>query len=175
MSKLLTDVAEILVFVLVLFLVLHYGFPRYVVQGPSMEPTLTEDNRVIRVPGFLTGLDFWNDEPRYERQDIVIFDPPEGFSQDIVKRVVGVPGDMIDIREGQVYVNGVPELFESNHYTEIGSRLNYPLMVPSGEYFVLGDNRSDSSDSRTFGTLEEDQIQGRIWLIFWPLSAFMVI
>ena len=72
-------------------------------------------------------------------------------------------------------MNGVPELFESNHYTEIGSRLNYPLTVPAGEYFVLGDNRSDSSDSRTFGTLEEDQIQGRIWLIFWPLSAFMVI
>jgi signal peptidase I len=90
----------------------------------------------------------------------------------LVKRVIGVPGDEIDIRDGKVYVNG-DELIEN--YTKgvtYPREIQFPLKVGEGEYFVLGDNREVSKDSRSFGVIKKSQIEGRAVFRIWPLNKF---
>lgn len=88
----------------------------------------------------------------------------------LVKRVIGLPGDIVDIREGKVYVNG-QEMEEAylNQPTHEKSNV-YPLTVPKEQYFVMGDNRGMSLDSRDFGCIKREQIEGKVWLRFWPIG-----
>ena len=89
----------------------------------------------------------------------------------LVKRVIGVPGDEIDIHDGKVFVNG-EELAEdyAQKPTYAKESIQYPITVPAGQYFVMGDNRGMSYDSRDFGCVKREQIDGRVWIRFWPLS-----
>ncbi len=94
----------------------------------------------------------------------------EGNSR-LVKRVIGLPGDEVNIRDGKIFING-KELEEG--YTEQltygKDKLSYPLTVPEDQYFVMGDNRGMSYDSRDFGCVKREQIDGKVWLRFWPLN-----
>lgn len=152
---------------MLLVFAVQIALPRYVVDGPSMEPTLLATQRIITVSDFVLGLAFW-EESRYEAGDIVIFEPPEGFEQEIIKRVVAVEGDVVDIRAGDVYVNGELSAYEFES-TEAGS-LDYPLTVQPGAYFVLGDNRDDSLDSRAWGTIPEGDMVGALLGVYWPFA-----
>lgn len=138
-----------------------------VVHGVSMEPTFTEGDRVIFV---CTGY-----EP--ERGDIVLCRSGKGYEEELIKRVIGVPGDVIDIdeRSGAVCINGklLKESYLNSDNGLVGD-VTYPLVVPPGQYFVMGDNRMHSLDSRSseIGTIERERIDGKvIWRIF-PLSKF---
>lgn len=88
----------------------------------------------------------------------------------LVKRVVGLPGEEIDIRDGKVYINGneLEEAFISQ--PTYPKNDIYPFVIPDGEYFVLGDNRGGSLDSRDFGTVKRELIEGKVWVRFWPLN-----
>ncbi|AVM67847.1 signal peptidase I [Lachnospiraceae bacterium oral taxon 500] len=89
----------------------------------------------------------------------------------LVKRVIGLPGDEINIRDGKVFVNG-KELAEdyAQQPTYPKDSIQYPFTVPDGQYFVIGDNRGMSYDSRDFGCIKREQIEGRVWIRFWPLG-----
>ena len=131
-----------------------------------MDPTLLDGQRIL-VNKFVfarngsAGFVFHGPE----RGDIIVFDPPVDNPEDFVKRVFGLPGDEIDIRDGAVYVNG-ERVEDGNGYTKPGRR-TYPLTVPEGEYFVMGDNRSLSEDSRAWGFVPRSHLQGRAILIWW--------
>lgn len=154
---------------------------QYEVRGPSMEPTLVQGNRVVvnRIGALqLGGLslfgngDFLFQGP--ERGDIIIFDPQTYGTDSVVKRVIGIPGDNINItaHEG-VTVNDVPESF-GNGLTLPKRYYRYPVMVPPGHYYVLGDNRAESNDSRDWGFLPADDIVGKAWASVWPISEFAI-
>ncbi len=110
-----------------------------------------------------------------DRLDIVLFDYPEDPSKQFVKRIVGIPGDTIEIRERQVYINDSPLAEPYVQYVATATkrrnanqRDNFaPLTLADGQYFVLGDNRDRSHDSRYWGTVPEENIKGRVGIIYW--------
>lgn len=163
-----TFVTSFVVLMLIYWLV---ALPEVVV-GASMEPTIYNGERIIveRVTK-----NFKN----FDRGDIVVLHPPENDHIDYVKRVVGVPGDVIKIyncnvyisRDGSKFVLEEPYLDEGT-CTVAGDKIRegHSIRVEDDEYVVLGDNRNSSADSRLFGLLKEDRIVGRVALRFWPIS-----
>ena len=100
-----------------------------------------------------------------DRGDIIVFHHPRSPERDLIKRVVGVPGDVVDVRKGAVYVNDV--LLDEPYVLQPGRYSGHYELGPD-EYFVLGDNRPNSDDSRNWGTVKGDQIVGKAWLSYWP-------
>ena len=160
---------ELVVTIVVAF-VLVFGFVRpYVVEAfripsESMVPTLEIGDRVLA-----NKFVYRFSEP--ERGDIVVFDSiGEDDDQTLIKRVVGVAGDEIQVRNGDLYVNG--EAQEEPYLNEeIPSAASYgPTVVPEGHVFVMGDNRGNSADSRVFGPLPLENLKGAAFMRFWPVS-----
>ena len=137
------------------------------VEGDSMLPTLVNKQRLV-VTKFLY---------KPEQHDIVIV-KSEALGKHIVKRVIAVPGQEIDIdsKTGDVYVDGVmldePYIKDKIHPLRVGSRYNYPIVVPEDTVFVMGDNRNNSQDSRSIGVVKFDEIVGKASLRILPLDKF---
>lgn len=147
-----------------------------VVSGASMEPTIFDGERILveRIT---------KNFKSFDRGDIVVLHPPENDNIDYVKRIVGVPGDVVKILDCNVYVSRDGEKFRLEEpYLEGGTctsggkslREGRSIRLDEDEYVVLGDNRTKSADSRLFGTLKEDRIIGRVVLRFWPPSQIKV-
>jgi signal peptidase I len=131
------------------------------VHGQSMEPTLHSDQRLV-----VEKVSYRFHGPR--RGDIVVLKSPQQSSELLIKRVIGLPGETIEIRQGRVYING-QELDEP--YLERSKGGNWgPIIVPPLHVFVLGDNRSFSNDSRAFGMVPIESIVGRAWVSYWPFD-----
>ena len=177
----LFEVVETLVLTVVIFLGIQtFVAQPYKVQQGSMENTLLPEQYVLvdkLTPHWAS----------YSRGDIVVFDPPETWSAGgagvpFIKRVIGLPGDRVDLRHGDVYVNGValeePYIFEDNgvpQTTEAAVGGPNEWLVPAGDLLVLGDHRQDSADSRTFGPIQIAHVIGRAWLRYWPFDRFGVL
>ena len=171
------DVVETLVLTALIFLGIQtFVAQPYKVQQVSMERTVLPDQFVL--VDKLT--------PRwapYVRGDIVVFEPPVTLASSggvpFIKRVIGLPGDTVDLRDGEVFVNGVkldePYIYQDNGVPQAsepeGSGETQWFVAP-GELLVMGDHRQESSDSRTFGPIEITHVIGRAWLRYWPLDAF---
>jgi signal peptidase I len=116
----------------------------------------------------------------YGRGDVVVFNPPSTWTEDptpFIKRVIGLPGDTIEIKNGHVNVNGTPL---EEPYVYDGQPTTAPeepasWVVPDGELFVMGDHRAASADSRAFGPIGRDAVIGRAWLRYWPISTIGII
>lgn len=133
------------------------------VEGTSMMPSLEDQERIF-VNKFVYRL-----EP-IERGDIVVFRYPRDPSKSYIKRVIGMAGDRIRIDSGQVYVNG-QALDESYVPSEYADSRSYPdMVVPPNSYFVLGDHRSMSNDSRDFGSVNQSFIYGKAVFGYWPME-----
>lgn len=144
---------------LIYFLVRYFLFENYRVVGKSMLPTLENDQYLA-----VDKLSYRLREP--QRGDIVVFRDPRSADRKLIKRLIGMPGESVEIKNGQVYINGqlLREL-----YTAGPSQYSSPATaVPEGQYYVLGDNRNNSSDSHTWGTVSGSLIVGRAWLSYWP-------
>jgi signal peptidase I len=175
----LFEVVETLVLTLVIFLIIqNFVAQPYQVQQMSMENTLQPGEYVL-VDKLTPRLD------DYSRGDVVVFTPPAGYDQGgntpFIKRVIGLPGDTIDVRDGQVLVDGKPIV---EPYTFPGSSPYQPTIAPPDraewtigpdELFVLGDHREQSSDSRVFGPIKRDSVIGRAWLRYWPFNVFGIL
>jgi signal peptidase I len=175
------EIVETLVLTLVIYLVIHnFVAQPFEVEQQSMVPTVNPGEYVLIdkiSPRF-------ND---YQRGDIVVFQPPDGFGQGgvpFIKRVIGMPGDTISLENGRVFVQqpGVSPVRIEEPYVvhTIGGEVAPTLpkdaagttswTVPAGTYFVMGDNRPDSQDSRFFGVVDRELIVGRAWLRYFPLD-----
>ncbi len=161
-------VFSIAVAVVLAFLIRTFIVELYLVEGPSMRPTLQSAERLV-VNKFI-----YRFRPP-ERGEILVFRYPRDPSRDFIKRVIAVPGDTIEIKEGRVYVNSV---LLNEDYILSKTRGNYPLAtVPEGKIFVMGDNRNNSEDSRfaDVGFVPYELIKGKAILVFWPLSQFKAL
>jgi signal peptidase I len=130
-----------------------------------MELTLLQGDRVL-----VSKVDYRFLRPQHE--DIVVFNSPSPSTIPFVKRVIGVAGDIIELRGGRVFVNGQPAESPRAHGDTLPQSpvIVFPFTVPDGEVFVLGDNRALSSDSRSFGSVPIENIIGKVILRFWPLD-----
>jgi len=140
----------------------------YVVDGPSMRPTLESEERLV-VNKFI-----YRFRPP-EKGEVLVFQYPRDPSRDFIKRVIATPGDTIEIREGRVLVND--QLLTEDYILE-KTRSEYPKStVPEGRVFVMGDNRNNSEDSRfaDVGFVPYDLIKGKALLVFWPISQYKTL
>jgi signal peptidase I len=164
----LLEVLETIILTLVIFFVVqNFVAQPYQILGVSMEPTL-ENGQYVLVDKISP---HFSD---YKRGDVVVLEPPAGYDENgsnvpFIKRVVGVGGDTVEVKDGAVYVNGA-KLYEPYVYT--GEETD-PLtsqsvwQVPPGYLFVMGDHRDESEDSRLFGPIPESTVIGRAWLRYW--------
>ncbi len=136
-----------------------------VVRGLSMSPSLRDGDRLMvdRISYSLTNVD---------RFDVVVLRYPKNPKVDFVKRVIGLPGDRIELRGGLLHVNGenLPERFA--HIVDVHAHGAW--LVPRDSFFVLGDNRPISCDSREFGMVRRANLQGKVCAVFWPLDRFVL-
>ncbi len=140
------------------------------VRQRSMEATLLQSDRVL-----VSKVDYRFNEPR--PGDIVVFNPTTDVAIPYVKRVVAVAGETVDLRNGRLFVNGQPREFVGAHGTTLAQApdVKYPLKVPEGYFFAMGDNREASSDSRSFGPQPDSRIIGKVILRFWPLDRLIFL
>ena len=107
-----------------------------------------------------------------ERGDVIVFHNPSNVSEDYIKRVIGLPGDTVEIHNQAIFINGEVLAEDYNLNPLHPSTVFGPLLVAPNHLFVMGDNRQNSKDSRDFGALSEDLIVGKAWIHVWPLSNF---
>lgn len=183
-APLLREILETLVFAILVFLVIQTVWRNFRVEGMSMEPSIHDGqylvvDHLVYNTGFPVNLlratigrsargskflDGFFHPP--QRGDVIVFVPPTSPSRDFIKRVIGLPGDRVEVRVGKVYINGQPLV---EQYIQPGSTSSWgPAIVGQGELFVMGDNRGNSSDSRSFGMLQQNKVVGRAWLSYWP-------
>lgn len=154
---------SILIAVVLAFFIRSFIVELYMVEGPSMRPTLVNNERLV-VNKFI----YRFKEP--QRGEVIVFRYPRDPSRDFIKRVIGVAGDKIEIRDGQVFLNG--QLQNENYILE-RTRGSYPLVtIPQGHIFVMGDNRNNSEDSRfrDVGFVPLDLVKGKAMVVFWPID-----
>ncbi|HZA24797.1 MAG TPA: signal peptidase I [Dehalococcoidia bacterium] len=187
MSSIVREFLEAVVLALVVFLVIQTSIQNFKVEGSSMHPTLEggqyllvnklvyfriDKERLSRI------IPFWKVDDTEQsfavhpplRGEVIVFHFPRDPSRDFVKRVIGLPGDRVRIHNGTVYVNGLA-LNESYLTSQDTSNMDQ-VFLREGEYFVLGDNRRGSNDSRNWGPVPEENILGKVWIIYWPLSKW---
>jgi signal peptidase I len=144
-----------------------YGFSVHfsVVRGCSMVPVLQDGDRLVvdRLLPRLAG---------FHRFDVVILAAPADATVDYVKRIVGMPGDRIRLAAGKLWLNGVETEEPFLHVADPTADVEFD--VPAGQYFVLGDNRPISSDSREFGCVAEDRLKGTVRARLWPMSRMSI-
>ena len=165
--RLVREVIETVVLTFLMFLVIRLAVQNFNIDGHSMEPSLHNGELIL--------VDKWSYLFRApSRGDVIVFVAPPQPSQDYIKRVIGVPGDVITIRNTTVIVDGVTlnesyvnQAFQGNPYAD---KVINNLVVPPNEYWVMGDNRAGSCDSRSFGFVPRQNIVGRAALVYWPLK-----
>jgi len=152
-----------LIIALILALIIRtFFFQFFYIPSRSMESTLLINDRII-----VTKFSYWFNEP--QRGDVVVFKYPLNPSTLYVKRVIALPGENIKLKDSKLYINDTlvsePYLPDDLKFEDFG-----PVEVPEGEYFMMGDNRNNSSDSRTWGFVKKDLILGKSQVIYWPFD-----
>lgn len=171
MNSFLREILITLAIATLLFLGIHTTLQNSEVIGPSMQPTMHTGERVL-----INKLAYrFGAAPR--RGDIIVLVPPASLDakSDYIKRVIGLPGERVEIKDGNVYIHQADgNIFELDepYVTDPATQDYMSDVIPAGQYFVMGDNRNESSDSRSWGTVPLDQIVGKAWLITWPFSDF---
>ena len=151
----------------------------------SMRPTLIEGDLIL-VNKFIYGAKIPFTDLRLpavkeiKRGDVIVFIYPEDAKKDFIKRMVGLPGDVVEIRNGTIYINDKPVLnpvFNQRYYYNRGdfAKDGQKLVVPEGNYFVLGDNSGSSKDSRYWGFVPKNNILGEAMVIYWPPQRIRII
>ncbi len=189
MRQLFFDIIKTLVLAAALFFVVQTLVQNYQVFGASMEPNLHSGDHLIVNKAAYLSLDMGSVSkfiPFYEadddsmlfifgepkRGDVVIIKAPFPPPDRLIKRIVGLPGDTVEIKTGVLYVNGFP--VTEPHVQGAPPSLDR-VEVPEAHYYVLGDNRTRSNDSRTFGPIHRSAIVGKAWISYWPLGELGVV
>src|SRR5947209_10596680 len=170
-GSLLREVAEVLVLAVILYIGISFAVQAVHVEGLSMFATLDDNDYLIA-----NKIDYRLHAP--QRGDIIILRPPTSNSTDFIKRIIALPGEKLLIRDSIVYINGhrlvepyLPEAWTANTSWDQCGNLDGCIMAQD-QYFVMGDNRNRSQDSRIFGPIGRDRIDGRAWFRIWPVDHF---
>lgn len=165
-SHLAREIVETIALTILIFLAIHFTVQNYQISGPSMQNTLHSGQFVL-----VNKLAFLFHQP--ERGDVIVFHEPDQPSRDLIKRVIGLPGDRITLDGSTVTVDGVAlnEPYITQKYNP--GALNET--VPPDQYFVMGDNRPVSEDSRYFGFVPKDYIVGKAIMVYWPLNQWQML
>lgn len=167
-KSLLLEFAGILALAIAIFLLVQAFASKAIVDGSSMEPNLHHGEKILinKVAYLFSGPD---------RGDIIVFDPPVASENDYIKRVIGLPGEFVEIKNGAVYIHQAdgniltldePYIMEDPHYTFTSE------VIPENCYFVLGDNRNNSGDSHYGWFVSRSDIYGKAWFAYSPMSNF---
>ena len=175
------ELVKTLFLAIFLLLVIQSMIQLYKVSGPSMEPLLISGDRIVvnklsyvevdlsRIGKLLPGNHenrAWQVFGEPNAGDLIVFKSKQNEDKSVIKRIIGLPGDKVKITNGIVYVNDHPRM---ETYVDNVVLQTYPeVTVPLGEFFVLGDNRVSSNDSRNWGTIPRENIVGKAWIIYWP-------
>lgn len=154
------EVVETLVLTFAIFVLIRIPFQNFRIEGFSMEPTLHSGQYIIVNRAIYR----WFSPP--QRGDIIVLKPTNNPDRDYIKRIIGLPGETVEVRQGRVYINTVP--LDESYLQRLGSYTKPPVTLGPKEYYVLGDNRDNSNDSHTWGSLPEDNIEGKAWITYWP-------
>ena len=172
-GKTIYSLIETILVALVLAIVLYlFIMTPHEVVGNSMHPTYKNGEMLMA-----NKITYRVSEPK--RGDVIIFKFSD--TQDFIKRIVGIPGDEVMIKDGKIYINN--ELLDESKYlqssviTNGGSYLHegQSITIQDNEYFVCGDNRTNSSDSREFGPITQDKIKGKAWIVYFPFTEFRIV
>lgn len=157
--KIFRDIIAPVLLGIAVFALFHITVGSFKVYGSSMLPTIEEGEYIM-----VSRAAYFFGEPK--RGDIIVFDSPQDPRSDLIKRIIALPGDTVEVRDDKVIVNGAtltePYTLEPPHY------LMLPEEIPAGHYFVLGDNRNNSSDSHRGWTVPRQNIVGKAWITYWP-------
>ncbi len=160
-KSLLRETLETVVLAVLIFLVIRSLVQNYRIEGQSMEPNFHHGQYLL-----VNKLAYRLGE--YKRGDVIVFHYPNNPAQDYIKRVIGLPGDTVEFRDGNLFVNG---LTVDEPYDQVPIARNIPAQtVAPGFLYVLGDNRPASSDTRTWGQLSQEFVIGKAWLAIWPVE-----
>lgn len=161
-------VRDIVISVLASIFIITFLYQPVRVEGTSMQPELRDQDRLF-IDKF-----FFHFE-KINRGDVVVFHYPRDREKSYIKRVIGLPGDTVSIHQGRVLINGLPidEPYVPHRYQD--TRSMGALVIPPDEYFVMGDHRSISSDSRDFGPVDRGLIYGKAEFIYWPADNMGVV
>jgi signal peptidase I len=166
------DTITVLAVAAVIILVLQFVIQKFVVEGSSMNFTLHDGQQLL-----VNKIVYRFHEP--ERGDIIVFHPPPEIDEDdFIKRIIGLPGEKVVIANGKVIIHkadGSLMQLDEPYITRPANRDFEGDIIPEGEYFVMGDNRVNSSDSRTGWTLKEEDIIGKAWISVWPIGDWGLI
>ena len=194
MARVGREIIEAVVLAAVVFLLLQTTVRNFRVDGSSMDPTLVDGqyllvNRLVYLNVDLDRLSrivpFWSadeDSSRHaihapRRGEIIVFEFPDrnpnNAKKDFVKRVVGLPGETIRMHNGEVFVN--EELLEEPYLTDKDNSNAPEITLGEGEYYVLGDNRGQSNDSRAWGAVPKENVRGKVWMVYWPAPQVQVL
>ena len=187
MVRVAREIAEAVTLAAIVFLLLQTTVRNFKVDGSSMDPTLVHGqyllvNRLVylnvEMGRLSTIIPFWNVEVESSRHaihpprrgEIIVFEFPDknpnNPRKDFVKRVVGLPGETIQIHDGEVLVDN--QLLDEPYITEKGKSNFRGITLGEGEYYVLGDNRNYSNDSRAWGAVPRENVKGKVWMVYWP-------
>ncbi len=183
-GKLRENIEAVVIAVILALFIRTFVVQAFKIPSGSMQPTLKIGDHIL-VNKFIYGVKLPYVRTTIipvsspERGDIIVFKYPEAPDKDFIKRVIGIPGDTVQIKKKQVFVNGKPVRHEYGMHTDsnvipgrVNHRDNYgPETVPEGSYFVMGDNRDNSYDSRFWGFVKESAIKGEAFIIYWSWDS----
>ncbi|HIF43187.1 MAG TPA: signal peptidase I [Dehalococcoidia bacterium] len=194
MARVGREVIEAVLLAVVVFMLLQTTVRNFKVDGSSMDPTLENGqyllvNRLvylrIEMDRFSSIVPFWQaeeDSVRYaihppERGEVIVFEFPDSIpsnpKRDFVKRVIGLPGETIEVKDGVPFVDGV--VLEEPYLTTKDHSNGRKVELGAGEYYVIGDNRAHSNDSRSWGAVPEENLRGKVWMIYWPAPGIHIL
>ena len=194
MARVGREVIEAVLLAVMVFMLLQTTVRNFKVDGSSMDPTLVNGqyllvNRLvylrIEMDRFSSIVPFWQaeeDSVRYaihppERGEVIVFEFPDVIpsnpKRDFVKRVIGLPGETIDVKDGVPFVDGV--VLEEPYLTTKDHSNGRKVELGAGEYYVMGDNRAHSNDSRNWGAVPEENLRGKVWMIYWPAPGIHIL
>ena len=168
------DVLEVIVFAVGIFFFIYLLIMRpHKISGQSMMPNFQDAEFLLTEK-----VTYYTRNP--ERGDVVVFMPPISTTDEFIKRVIGLPGEQIMIKNGHIYINDKllnESYIDDNVITTGGPKLEegQEFTVPNGQYFVMGDNRPNSSDSRYWGSITKKVMTGRAWISYWPINTSGVV
>jgi signal peptidase I len=160
-TRLIREVVETIALTLLVFIVIRFAVQSFRVDGPSMEPGLHTDEFVM-----VNKVAYLFSAP--QRGDVIVFHYPLDTSKDFIKRIIGVPGDTIRTTSSEVIVDG--QVIHEPYISQPFNFVSQTWKLGPNQFFVMGDNRDNSLDSRTWGPLDRSYIVGKAIAVYWPVS-----